>query len=113
QEKAAGTVFSYGEKLHPLAVARRPELVVWPETSWSEEWDSFSVEEDGGRIPKSQGQLRQTARAARTSLLVGLNTRVGADEHHHKRYNSALLIGPDPGVLGRYDKIHRVPFGEF
>ena len=28
-------------------------------------------------------------------------------------YNSAYLVGPDTTVLGRYDKIHLVPFGEY
>ena len=28
-------------------------------------------------------------------------------------YNSAFLVGPDMTVLGRYDKIHLVPFGEY
>jgi apolipoprotein N-acyltransferase len=28
-------------------------------------------------------------------------------------YNSAMIIGPDGSRIGRYDKIHLVPFGEY
>ncbi|MBV9761315.1 MAG: apolipoprotein N-acyltransferase [Acidobacteriaceae bacterium] len=31
----------------------------------------------------------------------------------HEPMNSALLLGPDGSEIGRYDKIHLVPFGEF
>ena len=30
-----------------------------------------------------------------------------------KRYNSAVLVNNESGVSGRYDKLHRVPFGEY
>ena len=32
---------------------------------------------------------------------------------HTRRYNSALLLDRDGKAVGRYDKIHRVPFGEY
>src|SRR5262249_17839266 len=49
------------------------------------------------------------------SVLLGLNsTDLYTDRHPPRlRYNSALLIGPGGKKVGRYDKIHRVPFGEF
>ena len=33
--------------------------------------------------------------------------------HDHHPLNSAVLLGPDGGELGRYDKIDLVPFGEY
>jgi apolipoprotein N-acyltransferase len=33
--------------------------------------------------------------------------------HDHHPLNSAVLLGPDGGELGRYDKIGLVPFGEY
>jgi apolipoprotein N-acyltransferase len=33
--------------------------------------------------------------------------------HDHHPLNSAVLLGPDGGELGRYDKIELVPFGEY
>ena len=37
---------------------------------------------------------------------------VAFDREHHP-FNSAVLLGPDGGELGRYDKIDLVPFGEY
>jgi len=47
-----------------------------------------------------------------TNLLVGMNavTRVAGQL---RRYNSAVLIDRRGKAAGRYDKIHRVPFGEY
>jgi apolipoprotein N-acyltransferase len=36
-----------------------------------------------------------------------------AYNHEHHPLNSAVLLGPDGGELGRYDKIDLVPFGEY
>jgi len=48
----------------------------------------------------------------RIHLLVGTDTRcLGQGELC--RYNSALFIDPNGDVLGRYYKMHRVPFGEY
>lgn len=47
-----------------------------------------------------------------TALLVGLLTEV-AEDGKRSRYNSAAFISPEDGYLGRYDKAHRVIFGEY
>jgi apolipoprotein N-acyltransferase len=48
-----------------------------------------------------------------TNLLVGMNgSTVGAGKVPH-RYNAAILIDRLGKAAGRYDKIHRVPFGEY
>src|SRR5262249_11592277 len=43
---------------------------------------------------------------------LGANSWVQEADRAH-RYNSAVLIAPDGRVAGRYDKIHRVPLGEY
>src|SRR5262249_28082869 len=48
-----------------------------------------------------------------TNALVGLNTFVKVEGRKDKSYNSAVLWHKDGKPAGRYDKIHRVPFGEF
>src|SRR5262249_7589550 len=52
----------------------------------------------------------------RTHILLGMN----ADSFTHDvtkpsylHFNTALLVRPDSTVGGRYDKIHRIPFGEY
>jgi apolipoprotein N-acyltransferase len=44
---------------------------------------------------------------------LGLNSQVRDDGQPMRRYNSAVLIRPDGRPAGRYDKMHRVPFGEY
>jgi apolipoprotein N-acyltransferase len=44
--------------------------------------------------------------------VIGIQTCT-ADRHGPQIYNSALFIKPQGGIAGRYDKMHRVPFGEF
>src|SRR5262249_28863160 len=48
-----------------------------------------------------------------TNVLLGMNCEVLDAEEHLRKYNSAILIRPDASPGGRYDKIHRVPFGEY
>ena len=52
-------------------------------------------------------QLKDALSAANTTMLIGAETR------GEKRYNSAYLIAPDGDVIGRYDKMHLVVFGEY
>ena len=48
-----------------------------------------------------------------TAVLLGMNAEVLDEEGKQQSYNSSILIGRDGKWLGRYDKIHRVPFGEY
>ena len=75
------------------------DLVVWPETAIP----AFADE-----VPEMIASLNQTARAAHTSLLVGMPT--GQPWSGGRYYNSVVALGVKPG---RYDKRHLVPFGEF
>ena len=46
-------------------------------------------------------------------MVIGIDTFV-AEEDHSAHYNSAALFSPsEGGVRARYDKMHRVPFGEY
>lgn len=96
----------YGD-LSTEALAQKPDLIVWPETSFPGEW----VESADGRPSDDSMALAEYAhRKWPTHVLLGLNARVG--EKPARRYNSALLLY-DANPVGRYDKIHRVPFGEY
>ena len=77
---------------------KNADLIIWPETV---------VPGCVGRDKYAQNRLSDLAASVGAHLLVG-----GWDEINGKALNSAFLIGPNRGVLGRYSKVHLVPFGE-
>lgn len=100
--------------------APRPDLVVWPETSFPGEWhDSSRAPIEA--IPPSWRRLESRAREALGAMalqfkahhLVGVNVKVLDEAGKLRRYNSALMVRDTGDVSDRYDKIHRVPFGEY
>ncbi len=109
-------------RLTDLAMSLRPELVVWPETSWPDEWAELAPDDGGRSLPfiNSQeiGELRERIMERwHTDTLLGMNTviwaRSGEQYRPRDRLNSAVLVTADGQAGGRYDKIHRVPFGEY
>ncbi|MGA7857796.1 MAG: apolipoprotein N-acyltransferase [Terracidiphilus sp.] len=81
-----------------------PDLVVWPESP------APFVEAD----PRFQQALVSIARATHAPLVVGnVGTDYSEQDQAWRDYNSALIVAPDGARLGRYDKIHLVPFGEY
>jgi apolipoprotein N-acyltransferase len=100
-----------------------PDLLVWPETSFPFPW--IELPQDLNKMPLEareearedarllQKIVRDVARETKTSHLFGLNTNVVNEAGRALPYNSALLISRDGNTGGRYDKIHRVPFGEY
>lgn len=121
------------EKQHERLTGRAllqssPDLIVWPETMFrwplvqfppgvtDEELQqahprfdiaNLKIGDKGGR--KRLTDLSQMTGAA---LLIGVEA-VDADRDSLRTYNSAAFIRPDTGLVGRYDKIHRVVFGEY
>jgi apolipoprotein N-acyltransferase len=77
-----------------------PDLIVLPETV-------ISVD---GTIAGSAGDRRaaELARSTGASVVVGVVEREGSGFR-----NAAVLWGPDGRILARYEKEHRVPFGEY
>jgi apolipoprotein N-acyltransferase len=109
-EAAAAQTDDHFFNLADLAASYQPELIVWPETSFSRDW----VEVAPGRpSPGSVEVARAVAEKWRAPNLLGVNAVVHGQSDHPRRYNSAVLIGADGSFAGRYDKIHRVPFGEY
>ncbi|MGB9876359.1 MAG: apolipoprotein N-acyltransferase [bacterium] len=52
--------------------------------------------------------VENLAREKKSFILIG-----SPIEERGKIYNSALLFSPEGKIIGRYDKVHLVPFGEF
>lgn len=81
-----------------------PALVAWPESP------APFAEQD----PRFQVAVATVAHATQAPLVVGaIGMDYAPDQQQWHDYNSALVIGQDGSRIGRYDKIHLVPFGEF
>ncbi len=80
-----------------------PSLVVWPESTFS---SAYFHNQKAREIVKSFVQN------ANVYLLL---TTIGWDliEGERKYYSSSLLLNPDGEVIGKYDKILLIPFGEY
>lgn len=104
-----------------LEQSPRPDLVVWPETSFPDdqkvvaEGAPASAELDAFRadLPQRVALARDVAVLAGTNMLLGLNTQVYGNDGKIRRFNSALLLTPSGDAVARYDKMHLVPFGEY
>ena len=97
------------------ALATQPDLIVWPETSNPGIWKELHPgEPDLDARDLMQALLKRYP----VPHLLGLNVLELDEAGVARFYNSAVLIRPPlhPGgnsYQGRYDKIHRVPFGEY
>jgi apolipoprotein N-acyltransferase len=92
--------FRASERLSRPLAAARPDLVVWGESS---------VGRDPAADPADLHRLEAVARAVGAPVLANVDAeRVRGGGI----YKSALLVGP-AGVLGSYDKMRLVPFGEY
>ena len=80
------------------------DLVIWPEAA-----TPFVFE----REPIYQLQLIALANRAQTPILFGSPALRFYPDRRPYLMNSAYLLSPDGQVLGRYDKQHLVPFGEY
>jgi apolipoprotein N-acyltransferase len=92
-----------GEAVCPPS-STHPDLAVWPESPAP--FDEMD--------PRFQRALKGIAHTVQAPIIVGnigWTLDVPAQEWHY--YNSALIVGADGNKVGRYDKIHLVPFGEY
>ena len=89
------------EPLTRLAPGARPQLVLWPE-------DVVSLD---GPLDGSaeEASLARLAMSLHATLVVGVTETVSASAFR----NEVVAFGPDGTVVSRYEKVHRVPFGEY
>lgn len=80
---------------------RPPTLVVWPE-------DVVSLDTliDGTQVERRLGALAISLRA---TLVVGVTETVSAQSFR----NEVVAFSPAGKLVARYEKVHRVPFGEY
>ncbi|HZZ78889.1 MAG TPA: apolipoprotein N-acyltransferase [Gemmataceae bacterium] len=110
--------------------APAPDLLIWPETSFPSQWYQMSVklhdepEEPAGKKPRNwrewrdaeiqmRDRFRELAGFTGVPHLVGINGNDLEANGKWRKSNTALLIDRHGEIDGRFDKIHRVPFGEY
>lgn len=131
------TRFRVHDGLTRESVKLQPDFIVWPETmySWPERSAAEGVtdEEILSQVPADvvrqygnqasmlvepfrehevQKWLAEDSQARGAAIIMGLEAMV-AEKDDLKVYNAAAFARPDLGYSGRYDKIHRVVFGEY
>jgi apolipoprotein N-acyltransferase len=77
---------------------QHPQLIVWPETA-------------APTILRRDPALIERFRAA--SAEIGAPMLVGSIDEIDGRFRNTAFLITDQGIVGRYDKIQLVPFGEF
>ncbi len=78
-----------------------PQLVLWPE-------DVVSVPTPLSESPE-EAVLSNLARSLHSTLVVGVTENVSSTAFR----NEVVAWGPDGTLVSRYEKVHRVPFGEY
>ncbi len=76
------------------------DLVVWPEDVV--DVDQLETSDEGE-------DLAELARELDTTLIAGVVEDAGPDNF----LNASVAFSPDGEIVDRYDKVHRVPFGEY
>jgi apolipoprotein N-acyltransferase len=84
-----------------LGTPSREKLVVWPE-------DVVSLDGLLAGSP-TETALSQLAQSLQATLLVGVTETVTAQTFK----NEVVAFGPSGQIVGSYEKVHRVPFGEY
>jgi apolipoprotein N-acyltransferase len=99
QPEAATILANYRKLLRMSAEVCEPgTLLIWPESaSWPYVWAEH---------PRLRRDVEALTRRGCSVLLSSVQPEAGSF------YNSVFLVGPS-GVVGRYDKRHLVPFGEY
>jgi len=86
------------------AVSQQPaDLIVWPESA-----APFFFQENSS----ASERIRDLTRELKTGLLFG-SPAAEMREGRYTNLNSAFLLAPDGTTVGRSDKMHLVPFGEY
>jgi apolipoprotein N-acyltransferase len=87
----------------PLRSADNPGLIIWPESP-----APFFIAD-----PRLQQWLVAMAQDTNSYLVIGSLGETAPSNGKQQLLNSALVMDPHGNTVGRYDKIHLVPYGEY
>jgi len=91
------------ERLSLKVAEEKPDLIIWPETA-----APFFFQDAKEYIPI----VLEIPKRTDAFLLFGSPSyKIERGKVNH--YNSAYLVSPSQDIVGRYDKIHLVPYGEY
>lgn len=93
--------FSATRHLQQTGPVPAPRLVLWPE-------DVVSLDTLLADSPVKD-ELAALARSLHATLVVGVTETVSSTSFR----NEVVAFGPDGAVVSHYEKVHRVPFGEY
>jgi apolipoprotein N-acyltransferase len=85
------------------ALKHSPDLIIWPETALP-----FYFLHDGDLTT----EVLELVRTSRVHFVLG-SPSFRSTGQTIRYYNSAYLVGPTGKVVGKYDKVHLVPYGEY
>jgi apolipoprotein N-acyltransferase len=91
------------ERLSLRLAQEKPDLIIWPETA-----TPFFFQE----AQEYQPMILDIPKRTNAFLLFG-SPSYKIVQRKVNYYNSAYLISPSGEFMGRYDKIHLVPYGEY
>jgi apolipoprotein N-acyltransferase len=89
------------QRLQALDGGHAPELVLWPE-------DVVSLDVALSQSPE-ESVLSALAASLHTTLVVGVTENISTTAFR----NEVVAWGPDGTLVARFEKVHRVPFGEY
>jgi apolipoprotein N-acyltransferase len=82
-----------------------PDMIVWPETATPFYFPHDAV--------FSKMIIDAVSRMGKDFLIGSPSYTYNQIDGDIKYYNSAYLIDSEPKIIGKYDKVHLVPFGEY
>lgn len=130
---AALEILNRHDQLSVLSMKHQPDVIIWPETMFPfpfNEIDQNTTDADLERIMpagykpglegwkalfatgEAQKRMKDDAIKYNAATIIGAISQV-ATADGVKTFNSSVFVTPQMGISGRYDKRHRVPFGEY